>query len=45
VRHPAPPTERTKDIRVKQPIARLSLLSLAIGLTACTTTFQESKID
>jgi outer membrane protein assembly factor BamC len=30
---------------VKQPIARLSLLSLAIGLTACTTTFQESKID
>lgn len=30
---------------MKQPIARLSLLSLAIGLTACTTTFQESKID
>ena len=26
-------------------IARLSLLSLALGLSACTTTFQESKID
>ncbi|WP_027016732.1 outer membrane protein assembly factor BamC [Comamonas composti] len=30
---------------MKQPIARLSLLSLAIGLSACTTTFEESKID
>lgn len=30
---------------MKQPTARLGLLTLAIGLTACTTTFQESKID
>ncbi len=30
---------------MKQPTARLGLLGLAIGLTACTTTFQESKID
>lgn len=30
---------------MKQNTARLGLLSLALGLTACTTTFQETKID
>jgi outer membrane protein assembly factor BamC len=30
---------------VKQQTARLSLLSIALGLSACTTTFQETKID
>lgn len=30
---------------MKHHIARLSLLGLALGLSACTTTFEESKID
>ena len=30
---------------MKQQTARLSLLSIALGLSACTTTFQETKID
>ena len=30
---------------MKQHTARLGLLSIALGLSACTTTFQESKID
>lgn len=30
---------------MKQHTARLGLLSIALGLSACTTTFQETKID
>ena len=30
---------------MKQQTARLGLLSIALGLSACTTTFQETKID